>query len=85
MKNLKRSAFGLSFLIALLSGCENSYEEANFPARPPELQDCKIYYLENEGGNTITVVRCPNSDTSTTYRQGKTVRTTVVIDEGTAI
>ena len=85
MKNLKRSALGLSFLIALLSGCENSYREADFPARPPELQDCKIYYLENETGNEITVVRCPNSDTSTTYKQGKVTDTTVVIDEGAAI
>lgn len=85
MKKLKRSAFGLSFLIALLSGCEASYKEANFPARPPELQDCKIYYLEDEDVNQITVVRCPNSDTSTTYKHGKATRTTVVIDEGTAI
>jgi hypothetical protein len=85
MKNLKRSALGLSFLIALLSGCEDSYKEANFPARPPELQGCKIYYLENEVGREITVVRCPNSDTSTTYKQGRTAGTTVVIDEGTTI
>ena len=67
-------------LLVFLSGCENSYKETNFPTKPKDLEDCKFYMLSNVDGDYIRVVRCPNSQTSTTYREGKVTKTTVVID-----
>lgn len=45
-----------------------------------ELADCKIFNMRSSGGITITVARCPNSTTSTTYSSGKTTHTTIVVD-----
>lgn len=68
-----------------LTACSPSYEEKHYPVLPAELKDCKFYEVSN-GGSTIKVVRCPNSQTSTTWMQsnGKssTTRSAVVIDEG---
>jgi len=63
-----------------ISGCENKYEEIDYPVRPPELNDCAIYRLSNSEGGSIVVVRCPNSTTSTTYPQGKTQGSSIVVD-----
>lgn len=52
---------------------------ANFSAMPNELSDCKIYEISSKT-YVLNVVRCPNSSTSTTYQQGKTSATVVVID-----
>jgi hypothetical protein len=70
------------FALLALSGCTNKYSEANFPVRPPELSDCKFFKMSNSSGEKITVVRCPNSTTSTTERVGKQDQTTVVTDGG---
>lgn len=70
----------LIFSIIGIVGCSDGYHERNFPVRPDELKDCKIYQLESSGGGSITVVRCPQSATSTTYKSGKTTVNTVVID-----
>jgi hypothetical protein len=63
-----------------LTGCDNKYSTMNFPIIPDELKDCKFYNVQNEKGQSVNVVRCPNSATSTTYQVGKTRSTTVVID-----
>jgi hypothetical protein len=63
-----------------LAGCENGYREKSYPAIPPELKDCRFFYLSNSAGDSIQVARCPNSTTTTTYRSGKTTRSAVVID-----
>jgi hypothetical protein len=48
---------------------------------PPELADCKFFQLSgNSVTDKITVVRCPNSTTTTTYQVGKTKKSVVVID-----
>lgn len=47
---------------------------------PKELADCAVYYVTNSQGYDMTVVRCPNSVTSTKVRSGKTNRTVVTID-----
>lgn len=64
-----------------LTACEKSTTPRDIKAynTPPELSDCKMYVLSN-GLNNIVVVRCPNSCTSTTYKEGKTDKTTIVID-----
>jgi hypothetical protein len=64
------------------SGCSPSVEslDESFTVRPKELKDCTIFRLGDGYMGHITVVRCPNSTTSTTERVGKTTQTTVVID-----
>lgn len=69
----------------LLAGCnpgEGGYTDAKsrFPKLPKELKDCQIFYVESVYQSTITVVRCPNSETSTTYQAGKTTQTVITID-----
>jgi hypothetical protein len=63
----------------MLSGCAPSAEErtANFTVMPEGLKDCKVYRI-SDGSENITVVRCPNS--STTSRIGKTKKTVTTID-----
>lgn len=65
----------------LIAACNPHSEDAtvDFPVMPKELSDCKIYWISGKY-RALYVVRCPNSTTSTTYRQGKTSATTVVID-----
>jgi hypothetical protein len=75
MRLITIGALGLALLAA---GCEPSVSPANYPL-PPELADCKPFDLSN-GIDSITVVRCPNSTTSTTFRQGKHDETSVVVD-----
>jgi hypothetical protein len=65
--------------LLFITACNDGYSTADFPVLPPELQDCSFYYLNNKKGSTITVVRCPNSTTTTTYKAGKSTKTTVVI------
>lgn len=64
----------------LLSACSDAAYEVKFPAAPPEFADCKFARLENSKGANVTVARCPNSTTSTTYKSGKTTKTTIVVD-----
>lgn len=53
-------------VIGALTGCSKGATEttAKF-SLPPELSDCKIFKLTSETGSTLTVVRCPLSETST--------------------
>lgn len=51
-----------------------------------ELKDCKIYTLISQansiGANRyLEVVRCPNSSTTTNYRNGKTDEAVTVVEE----
>jgi hypothetical protein len=64
----------------VLAGCDPTYREpANFSVVPPELSDCKVYWISN-GYEGLYVVRCPNSQTSATWRSGKIRRTSVTIE-----
>jgi hypothetical protein len=77
-----RGAICLAALSAVfLAGCGQSVSSLDYPV-PEELKDCAFYKLTN-GADAIKVVRCPNSTTSVTYRDGKHDQTSVVID-GTA-
>ncbi|QOI71567.1 hypothetical protein pEaSNUABM47_00083 [Erwinia phage pEa_SNUABM_47] len=62
-----------------ITGCDGSAEDrtGNYTL-PSGLQDCQIYRLAADGiGKTLYVVRCPNSNTSTTFSSGKNNSTTV--------
>lgn len=68
--------------VIMLTGCEPSYKDytKSFTNLPEGLKDCKIYGIQNGNSMSLSVVRCPNSTVSTTYKSGKTTTTTVVID-----
>jgi hypothetical protein len=70
----------LAFAVVFLVGCSDRAYEMQFPVMPAELSDCKFYHLEKASGANITVARCPNSATTTSYMQGKAKRKIVVID-----
>jgi putative SOS response-associated peptidase YedK len=71
---------GIVFAAMIVAGCTNSAKEVVYPVMPPELKDCKVYAISSESGRDITVMRCPNATTSTTYKEGKATRTTIVVD-----
>ena len=73
-----KTLFALA-LACTLAACDPHAEQVVFPVLPDALKDCTFHYVSS-GGNGITVARCPNSTTSTTYPSGKTKRTSVVID-----
>lgn len=70
----------LSFLTIL--SCSKQTSDISYKYSLPEgLQDCKIYVMQTDGlGSNLVVVRCPNSQTSTTYKSGKTTKSTTVVD-----
>ena len=70
---------GISFVIIALSGCNPSYTDKSTSYLMPEgMKDCKVYVLDgDESSRSLTVVRCPSSDVSTTYKVGKSSYETV--------
>lgn len=66
--------------ILFIAACSPSAEVLNFPVLPAELKDCKFYRVSDGNLYSLRIVRCPNSTTATTYSEGKTTSTTVVID-----
>lgn len=71
--------------VLFITGCKPSYnnQDSNYEL-PPEMRDCSIYNLIGSGAHRdLTVVRCPNSQTITTYKAGKnSTHNVTVIDEG---
>lgn len=67
-------------LTLTLTGCSKETVETTDTIILPEgLKDCKLYRV-SDGFNTIKIMRCPNSSTSTKYRSGKTDRQAIVVD-----
>ena len=72
-------------LAVLLVGCNPSYENKDASYRlPPEMQDCKIYKINGDAiSRDVIVVRCPNSQTTTSYKYGKNSQShATAFDEG---
>lgn len=64
-------------------GCAKETTEVSYKYELPEgLKDCKVYYLQGEGvlASYMRVVRCPNSQTSSSYTSGKTTQSVTTID-----
>lgn len=81
---MKQKLFLIFLLTLSLSACEKTTRQINGSYLLTEgLEDCKIYELSG-GSGTLYVVRCPNSQTSTTWnrQQGKSNKnyTTVVTE-----
>ena len=75
----------ITALVLLFSGCKTETTETQANYQLPEgLQDCKIYDMESQSSQNIIVARCPNSTTTTNYRQqqGKSYveKRSVVVD-----
>lgn len=65
--------------VALLVGCSPSTDTINDDYVIPEgLKDCQFYRMYNKNQNSIVVVRCQGSTTSTTVTKNKSKATTVV-------
>lgn len=55
-------------LVLMITACSKETKNISERYQPPEeLSDCKVYRMRSEGGNAITLVRCPNSSTTTSY------------------
>lgn len=66
-------------VLALVAACGPAAQPTVFEVLPDELKDCKFFYIRNSSGQTLNVVRCPNSNT-TAKTSGKHPVTTVTID-----
>ena len=82
----KLLVISISIFTLLLVGCDNPREVKKDRysialENSKGLEDCKDFRLNhNDGTGSITVIRCPNSSTTTEYLEGKYTETTVVID-----
>lgn len=66
----------------MLVGCEPETKESSRKFDiPPALSDCRFYDMNDTNVRRVLVVRCPHSDTSTSYRSGKSDYRTVTIDD----
>jgi hypothetical protein len=63
----------IAMLAVMLSGCNPAYTDKSSSYLMPEgMKDCKVYSLEGDAtSKTLTVVRCQQSETSTTFMNGK--------------
>lgn len=72
---------GVIVAALFVAGCSPTAQQVEYPVLPPELADCKFYFISSgDVRSQIRVVRCPNSTTSSTYKIGKSTETTIVID-----
>ena len=57
-------------LVLILSGCakETVSISGNYDI-PKELSDCSIYYMRSDVSRNLTIIRCPNSSTTTSYSE----------------
>lgn len=69
----------LLLLCLLLVGCTTAQETTSSWDIPKGLKDCKVYTVSSTL-NTLYVMRCPNSQT-TTKKGGKYPKTTTVVEE----
>lgn len=76
-------SFACAFGVLSLAGCNASTENmATVYELPPGLEDCSIHRLRGKGmeySEKIIVVRCPNSETTTTSKSGKSSVSATVI------
>lgn len=64
----------------LLIGCDPSHSDVTEDfSLPEEMSDCKIFSVCSSL-RCLQAIRCPNSQTTTTYKSGKYYRTISVIE-----
>jgi len=64
------------FAAGTLVGCSRQLhsDETSQYSVPPALKDCQIYGVNSDTRSDLVVVRCPNSSTTTTFKEGKQTR-----------
>lgn len=68
----------------LISGCEKGSKESTYqPYLTGVLKDCTATKVSNGSGNSINVIRCPASTTTTQETSGKSTQTTAVFEPAT--
>ena len=73
----------LSVVSIFMMGCAKETKEISEKYELPEgLKDCKVYYLQAGGlGTFLNVVRCPNSQTTTTFTAGKATHSVTLVED----
>lgn len=83
MKFIKKTLVAITVMatVVMLSGCEKeTVDETSAYELPQGMEDCKIFTMVKKNGNAITVVRCPLSSTTTTFKSGKTTTSATVVE-----
>ncbi|OQB10759.1 MAG: hypothetical protein BWY21_00047 [Parcubacteria group bacterium ADurb.Bin216] len=72
----------LSASILLLTACGPQYVDSSDDYILPEgLKDCKVYDIRGKSSiQYLKVIRCPVSNTSTSYRAGKVIMFSSVVE-----
>lgn len=67
---------GLCLTFALVGCTTQTTEISNSYELPEGLKDCKVYYMRSKQEQSLTVLRCPNSQTNVHYSrpEGKSTR-----------
>ena len=83
---MKLNILVITMILIALIWClrPNIQDDSSNYVLPAHLRDCSITILHGKQLSSITVIRCPNSST-TTKVQGKHPKTTVVIDGDTYV
>lgn len=65
------------FVFLFIISCSPYYKSMNDYKLPPELEDCKVFII-NDGSKDLFVVKCPNNQTTTSWTRscGKNCTTT---------
>ena len=84
MKYIMKTFLSILVLV-LLSGCYSQEQRESSLAyavsKIDGLSDCKSSIITTKGMHDLYVIRCPNSSTSTEYKQGKsTYIKTITVD-----
>lgn len=72
----------VSITLITLVGCGNptTIENTQEYKLPVGLEDCSIFIMRKSNLDQMTVMRCPNSNTTTSKLEGKVKRSVVVVD-----
>lgn len=72
----------LFLAVIMLSGCEPESKDIGGNYTMPEgLEDCHVYRLDPGLGKILYVVRCPNSQTTTSYTENKNTTSNSVVEQ----
>lgn len=80
-----KSKFGIIMVVLgafMVSACgpETNERTGNY-ILPPGMENCHIYRMRADTDRDLVAVVCKNSTTTTTYRENKTTKSVVAIDE----
>lgn len=72
----------IALAAVMVGGCDEGSRPSKFQSYlSGELSDCKATKVSDGSGNSITVIRCPLSATTTVQPNGKSKLTIAVVDE----